>query len=247
MSGIDKDSWLLTRPIAHRGLHNSEFPENSIPAFERAVEKGYPIEFDVHVARDDTLFVFHDDNMLRMTGVHQSSDEMTFGSLKKLKLKDTNYGVPVLRDVLSLISGNVPILVEIKNNGIPGVLEEKLHRRLREYREDTGGEVALQSFNPLSIHRMKQLDEGYIAGQLSQLFDKDQYTAFHRHMLKKFRMNVLTKPDFISYDIGVLPKPWVSALRQEGMPVLGWTVRDELDRQYANRYCDNIIFENIEP
>ena len=65
---LNSSSWLLTRPIAHRGLWNDEIPENSLLAYENAIKHGYPIEIDVHKSKDGVLFVFHDDNLKRLTG-----------------------------------------------------------------------------------------------------------------------------------------------------------------------------------
>ena len=60
-------------------------------------------------------------------------------------------------------------------------------------------------------------------------------------------LHALTKPDFISYDVRTLPSPRVAALREEGTPVLGWTVRSEEERERIRPYTDNIIFEKITP
>ena len=67
-SRISKDSWILNRPIAHRGLHGDGVPENSKAAYLAAIASGYPIEMNVQLTADEQLVCFHDDNLKRMTG-----------------------------------------------------------------------------------------------------------------------------------------------------------------------------------
>ena len=63
-----KDISFLTKSyIAHRGLHNKIYPENSLGAFKNAIKKGYSIECDIHVTKDKKVVVFHDNNLKRMT------------------------------------------------------------------------------------------------------------------------------------------------------------------------------------
>ena len=78
---MNKDHWLLARPIAHRGLHNDEIPENSLTAFDRAIEAGYPIETDVRIIDDGSVIVFHDDKLARMTGRDGYSCNLTLDDL----------------------------------------------------------------------------------------------------------------------------------------------------------------------
>ena len=58
--------WLFDRPIAHRGLHDEQYPENSMPAYEQAIAHDFNIEIDVHVSKDGEVVVFHDDNLKRV-------------------------------------------------------------------------------------------------------------------------------------------------------------------------------------
>ena len=108
-------SFLSTKPISHRGVHdNDKVPENSIEAFKLAIKKGYIIELDVHLLKDNEIVVFHDDNLLRMTGVNKKIKNTTYKELQELKLLDTRYKIPKLIDVLNLVDGKVPLLIELK-------------------------------------------------------------------------------------------------------------------------------------
>lgn len=119
--------------VAHRGLHaaGKGVPENSLPAFRAAAEAGYAIELDVHRASDGTLVVFHDHDLRRMTGARGTVERMDFRSLRRLRLGGTACTIPLLREVLECVGGRVPLLIELKNGGLPGALERTLVRSSR--------------------------------------------------------------------------------------------------------------------
>lgn len=248
----DADRWLLEQPVAHRGLHDGctaehgrmrfgRVPENSMGAFERAVHEGIPIELDLHLTRDGVIYVMHDANLKRMTGTSKGEKELLSAELGQFHLAGTAYTIPTLAQVLDLVQGRVPLLLEIKNKGMAGPLERTLHRMLQHYT----GRVAIESFDPLSIWMMKRLNPSYVTGQLAYPFQHDRLPRFVKWFLRTCRMNPLTGPEFIAYDINALPQPFLDRERKKGIALLGWTVRDTLDRQYAEKYCDNYIFEQI--
>lgn len=238
-------SWLTEYRYAHRGLHGGSVPENSMPAYELAAGKGYGIELDVHLSKDGLPVVFHDDNLKRMTGVDRPISDLGSGELADLSLAGTSEGIPLFSDVLKLVAGRVPILVEFKNTGRAGELEEKTYELLKNY----NGRYAIQSFSPFSVKWFRQNAPGVLRGQLSSRFDdmQDPLPAYQVFGLKNLLVNILARPNFISYDIDSLPKGVVSRLRKKGIAVLGWTVRSEEQREKAARYCDTVIFENIRP
>ena len=103
----------LSMPIAHRGYHSEEVAENSLQAFELAKSENIAIELDIYMLRDGQFAVFHDINMKRMTGKDIKISDISSDSLYDFKLWD-NQTIPLLTDVLDLIDGNVPILIELK-------------------------------------------------------------------------------------------------------------------------------------
>ncbi len=119
--------FLTENLIAHRGYHNMKagIPENSVGAFEKAIENHYMIELDVHILKDNKIIVFHDDNLERMTGVKKQLKNCTYEEIKDLKLNKTNYTIPLFEEVLKLIDGKVPILIELKTD----VKVRKIRRR----------------------------------------------------------------------------------------------------------------------
>ena len=142
--------------IAHRGVH-IDAPENTINAFKEAVKKKYIIEFDVHLLKDNTVVVFHDDNLKRMTGQNKKLKDCTYEEIKDLQLLDSNDYIPTLKEVLKIINGKVPIIVELKSDRKVGLLEKELVKQLDKYK----GKFCVKSFNPLSIRWFRKNKPDY--------------------------------------------------------------------------------------
>ena len=236
---IPKDSFLLTLPIAHRGLHDaaSGIPENSLAAFRRAAEEGYAAELDVHFSADGKIVVFHDDNLLRMTGVDAPVSSLTAAELSRLRLSGTDERIPLLTEVIELLDGKTPLLVEIKDQHGHKGLVQATAALMQNYR----GEYALQSFHPLYVAEMKRCAPHVLRGQLGCGYER---FSLRRFIVKNMHLNFLTKPDFISYRVGDLP---FGRARRKDTLLLCWTVCDEDGLGRAERYADNFIFENIRP
>ena len=241
-----KYSWLCKRPIAHRALHNVELPENSLGAIENAIKKNYPIEIDLRMTDDGDVVVFHDEKLSRMTNKDGYVCNYNLSSLKETYLlkpngKSSEFTIPTFEEVLTLVNGQVPLLIEIKNSAKVGPLESKVIDMLHSYE----GEFAVQSFNPYSLEYFKKNAEEILRGQLSCFFCKsDLKGAIKRRALKKLKLNKISKPDFIAYRFSDLPNKYVT---KSELPVLAWTIRSNADLESVKEYCDNIIFEKFIP
>ncbi len=234
-------SWLVERCIAHRGLHNDEFPENSLGAFQNAVNNGYPIELDVHIIADGTLVVFHDDSLSRMTGKDGYIKNLIKSDLKNYHLNGSEYIIPSFDEVLSLINGEVPILIEVKNTSKVGSLENKLLETLRSY----NGEYAIESFNPYVLEWFKKNAPDILRGQLAGYFKGEKLGFVKKFALKRMLLNKIAKPDFIAYEASHLPNRFVR--KYKTLPLIAWTIRSQEDYLKVVQYSDNVIFENFEP
>lgn len=232
---LNSSHWLLTKPIAHRGLWNNEIPENSLLSYENAIKHGFPIEIDVHKSKDGVLFVFHDDNLKRMTGTDSLLHEKTSKEIKELFLNGTEEKIPTLKEVLETVDGKVPLLIEIKNQPDDSVVEDTVNM-LKSYK----GEFALQSFNPLYIIKIKKLAPEFIRGVLGTA--KGKSGLITRLVIKNLSLNFLAKPDFISYNIENLPLK-----RKRKLPLLAWTITDQDTAKKAKTFANNIIFEKFMP
>lgn len=234
--------FLKSSPIAHRGLHSEEkgIIENSLGAFKEAIDNKLIIELDVHLLKDDTIVVYHDDNINRLTNIDKPIKNFTYEELKKINLNGSNESIPRLIDVLDLVNGKVPLLIEIKNDNPVGALEPKLANILDSYK----GDYAIQSFNPLSINWFKKNRPNVIRGQLSSNFKNDKMSILKKLILSKMLLNCITKPDFISYDVNSIDLKSVKKIRSKKM-ILGWTIRSKEEYERLIKHYDNLICEGF--
>lgn len=235
---IKRDHFLLTRPIAHRGLWGDGVTENSLAAYEQAAANGFPIEIDVYLSKDGVLFSFHDKTLLRMTGADGNIYDKTAEELNSLFIDARGNKIPTLDQVLDLCEGRTPLLIEIKNQPDKQIVD-RVVERLKSYK----GEFAVQSFNPFYIKRVKKLAPQFVRGILGTDYAEGE-NAVTRFVVKNMPFNFLIKPDFISYRYSALP---LSARKTKNKVVLAWTVTDEQTAQSLKPYADNIIFENFLP
>lgn len=235
--------WLLDLPIAHRGLHNTtDLPENSLAAFEAAIEKGFPIEFDVRLINDGNLMVFHDLSLMRMTNQSGIIAKKSLSEIRDIRLLGTSEKIPKFIEVLELVNGRVPILIEVKNRKNIGRLENKLLHFLLHYK----GEYAIESFNPFSVRWFRENAPGILRGQLSGAFGRGAEMQ-RKALLRGLFFYRMGYPDFLAYDIRYLPSRAVNKFRANGLPVIGYTAKNPVQFQHAQSYCDNIIFDSFLP
>jgi glycerophosphoryl diester phosphodiesterase len=225
--------WITTRPIAHRGLHQGRtVPENSLAAFGAAIAANHPIELDVQLLADGHLAVFHDRDLKRLTGKKGRIADQTLATLSTLALYDTDQTIPPLAEVLALVDGQVPLLIEIKNEKKVGPPEQALIKALTGYR----GEFAVQSFNPRSLQWFKHHAPDILRGQLASKPQK----FLRSHLL----LTWASCPHFIAYNVKALPTlPTTLARHRFNRPLLAWTVRSQADCAKAHQHADNYIFD----
>jgi glycerophosphoryl diester phosphodiesterase len=236
--------WLLKVPIAHRGLHNIRdcIPENSIPAFELAIEKNYPIELDVQIIKDGTVIVFHDTSLERTAKVKRAISSLTQDDIKNICLMDTSEKIPTLKQVLVKVAGKVPLLIEIKKQKFSGNIEKKVSELLQNYK----GEFAVQSFNPYTVFWFKKNCPQMIRGQITPEFSSEKLSYFAKSILVNEVFFKFTKPDFLAVDVNSLPNKRLIEMNKNGMPLICWTVKNLSHYKKSKKYCDNFIFEGID-
>ncbi|HEX8533139.1 MAG TPA: glycerophosphodiester phosphodiesterase family protein [Allosphingosinicella sp.] len=227
---------LIPLPFAHRGLHGGGRIENSRSAFEAAIARGHGIELDVRMSRDAHAIVFHDATLERLTGEAGPVAERTAAELRHIELRGSSDTIPTLAEVLQLIGGRVPLLIEVKASGqkvAPICLA--VVRSLEGYR----GPVGIMSFNPevsrwCSLHAPR-LVRGLVVTEAGRRWRG----AFERR-LALWR----ARPDFLAYDVRDLPSRFAARARRRGLPVFTWTCRGEEQVKRARANADQIIYED---
>ena len=234
-------------PVAHRGLFdNPVIPENSMPAFRRAVEAGFPIELDVQLTTDDRLVVFHDDTLTRVCGDPRKIYEVAYEELQKLRLFDTDERIPLFEDVLALIGGKVPLVMELKPDGRHLETARRASEMLKNYR----GEVCLESFHPGILKWYKDNDPEMIRGLLSTNYfrEDDHHPAIVKFLLTNLLFNFLAKPDFISYNRLFRDQFTYRLCRALYKPGnAAWTIKSQEQLDEAREVFTIFIFDSFVP
>ena len=239
---------LSTKYFAHRGLYNNSgsAPENTMAAFRRAVKAGYGIELDIQLTKDKRLVVFHDHTLSRMCGIDLPVCEMTYQQLQKYTLLDTEEKIPLLEDVLKLVDGKVPLLVEIKLPTLNTYTCQAADALLQNY----SGKYCIESFNPLALRWYKKHRKDVVRGQLSANLTKPVTEAgfLLSFLVKYLLLNFIGRPDFIAYCYTDTQN--VSFLLNKCLlhtPTFAWTVRSQtVLEKYRNKF-DSIIFDGFVP
>ena len=229
-------AFLKVQPYAHRGLHGGAVIENSRAAFRAAIALGHGIETDVQGARDGEAMVFHDATLERLT---ESTGELaahTPAELGKVTLRGTSETIAQLPEILALIGGQVPVLIEIKAKG-PRVapLCLSVRRALEGYR----GDAAIMSFNPLVGAWFAENAARIVRG----LVVSEEGKTGVKGVIERWLSMAKAKPDFLAYDVRDLPSKFAGAARARGIPVLTWTVRDAEAERRAFAHADEAIYE----
>lgn len=240
----------LKRPIAHRGLHDAArgVIENSTSAVKAALGHGYAIEVDLQCAAGDQPVVFHDATLDRLTNETGPVAARDLESLRAISFKGSSDRILSLPDLLSLIAGYVPLVLEVKSTWTKdGRFEANIAAQLKDY----SGPVAVMSFDPHSVAAFRHVAPVLPRGLVADRFDGKHWrdlTPRQRFAMRHLFTAAFARPHFIAYDVKALPAlaPLV-AKTVFGLPLLTWTVRTDADRERALRYADAMIFEGIEP
>jgi glycerophosphoryl diester phosphodiesterase len=232
-------SWLTARPIAHRGLHdgNKSVWENTLTAFSRAAEKNYAIECDVLISKDGVPMVLHDADLRRLTGAEGQVRELTAAQLQTRKIGGTGDHIPSLREMLDLVKGKVPLVIELKGDpGHDGNLVKAVAHALQGYK----GHAALMSFDHHLLRQCAADAPGLPLGLTGEGM-RDQDMEDHFSMLAH-------GIGFVSYHIHHMPNRFTSFVRDRlNMPLITWTIRDEAALAKTYELADQATFEGILP
>ncbi|MEM6565059.1 MAG: glycerophosphodiester phosphodiesterase family protein, partial [Pseudomonadota bacterium] len=235
----------LKAPLAHRALHDVRDgrPENSRAAIRAALARGYGIEIDVQASADSQAVVFHDYQLQRLARAEGAVNAYSSQTLSQILLRGADEGIPDLAEILQLVAGQVPLLVEIKDqDGQMGPDMGPLPQRVAEALRDYSGPVAVMSFNPHAIAEMAVLAPHVPRGLVTSGYKRavcglPEATCAHLRAIPDFARAACS---FISHEWADLARPRVAELKAEGAHVLCWTVKSPQEEAQARKYADNI-------
>jgi glycerophosphoryl diester phosphodiesterase len=248
MPGLD---WLTARPVAHRGLHDpaAGVIENTASAFAAATEANYAIETDLQISGDGEAMVHHDFALGRLTHGSRQLAAMTAAGLKDVPFKATADRIMTLGELCEFVAGRMPLVIELKSR-FDG--DRRLVTRTAQVLQSYAGPVAVMSFDPQFVRALREIASGLPRGIVAERhYDDEEW----RELTKRQRRDLAflihaprTRPHFVAYHVKDLPSPgpWI-ARNIFGLPLLTWTVRTPEDRQRAERWADQMIFEGFRP
>ncbi len=241
----------LRHPVAHRGLHGPGVPENSLAAVRAAVAAGYGIEIDVQPSADGQAMVFHDATLDRMTEAQGPVRDRTAADLGRLTLRESDEPIPTLAQVLAAVDGQVPLVIEIKDQDGAlgpdvGALEHSVAHALDGYT----GPVAVMSFNPHSVAAMRDAAPDVPRGLTTCAFRAEDWDGVPPDRLRALARLEAVDPTgaaFVSHDARDLAAPRIAELKRAGLPILCWTIRSPEQAAQALTVADAITFEGFRP
>ena len=233
--------------FAHRGLHDnaSDAPENSMAAFRKAVEAGLGMELDVQVTKDGVPVIFHDFKLNRICKAEGKITGCTYEELQTYRLCDSKERIPKLSELLEMVDGKAPLIVEIKAETANVSCCAGIDRMLRAYR----GAYCIESFNPFVLWWFRRNHRDVVRGQLSSNFRREgEYWNILYFLMTHLLFNFLTKPDFIAYNHKFSEEPGRRICRRlYRHPAAAWTVRSQQDLEALKGEYDVFIFDSFLP
>ncbi|MFN4098873.1 MAG: glycerophosphodiester phosphodiesterase family protein [Pararhodobacter sp.] len=242
----------LRLPIAHRALHDAgaRRPENSLPAIRAAIREGYAIEIDLQPSADGQAMVFHDEMLDRLTFDTGPINARSAAELQRIRVRSSPEPIPTLRQVLAEVAGQVPLLIEIKDqSGVMGPTDGVLEGATAAALQGYDGPVAVMSFNPSAVEHMQRLAPHIPRGLTTYAFPREHFPdagpelEAHRQALAAIADYDHVGASFISHHWQDLVRPRVAELQAQGAAVLCWTIRSPGEEAQARRIARNITFE----
>lgn len=234
---------------AHRGLHDAAagVPENSLAAFRKAVENGYGMELDVHLTRDGKLAVIHDSNLERVCGAEGRVEDLTWEELQNFRLLGTEEKIPSLSQVLELVDGQVPLIVEVKpvqeNHAV-------LCRRVSEDLEGYAGLFCVESFDPRAVFWFRRNRPDWIRGQLCEYYNRngEKMNPVLDFILHHLLTNIAASPDFVAYHVKDRDAVSLKLCRKlYQVQEVSWTIRSQEEYDMVKNDGALAIFEGFIP
>lgn len=238
-----------TYVYAHRGLYNNAagIPENSISAFKEAIAAGYGIELDVQLTKDQVAVVHHDTDLMNSCNTPQKIADLTYDELQTYTLFNTEETIPKFEDVLSLVNGQVPLLIELKVELDYKATCEITAQLLERY----DGLYTIQSFSPFAVKWFKENKPDILRGQLARNFFKGEpsgQNGFTDFVLTHLLLNFLTKPDYIAYSYSDLNEPSLNICHTLfKTPIIAWTLTTPESPSNTTSKFNTYIFESFRP
>lgn len=238
------------RLYAHRGLYDNktDAPENSMKAFKKAIDAGFGIELDVQLTKDERVVVFHDFDLKRICNVDKRVKDLTYAEISKLNILDTDCKIPLFEDVLELVDGKVPLIIEYKLPDFKTDICEIVDGMLQYY----NGSYCIESFHPMAVfwYRIKRPEvvRGILSSDYVATGDVEGASPIVMSMSKNLLFNFIIRPDFVAYDCRFFTNPSRQICKKLfKAPSVAWTIKSQKELELRQDDYDVFIFEGFIP
>ena len=213
----------LSDPVItyHRG-YSSRAPENTMAAFEAALEDGSPrIELDVQMTADGVAVVTHDTSLRRCTSYNANIYDLTYAQVQQLDAgrwfhrQFTGSYIPTLEEVLALCKGKAELNIEIKPSTFTPTLEAETVRLIHAY--DYGADCVVTSQSYETLCKVKELDPDITTGYILALGVGTYYD--------------LPAADFFSVESTFITAGMVQQIHLRGKTISAWTINRQQDAE----------------
>ncbi len=232
-----RTGWLGEWTYAHRGLHGGGRVENSRCAFRAAIDAGLGIECDIQRSADDVPMVFHDWDFARLIGRPDKTAALTAAEWRKLSYLEGEDALIALADLLEMVAGKVPLLIEIKSHRDYDV--ERSCQGVADALRGYAGLHAVMSFDP----RVSRWFRKHSPASVQGLVMREDEFGHTQHAWQRRAALWAARPEFLAYHVAALPNSMVAGLRENGLPILSWTVDSPARLQTARRHADAPVAE----
>ena len=205
----------------HRG-YSSRAPENTMAAFEAALEHGSPrIELDVQMTADGVAVVTHDTSLRRCTGYSANIYDLPYAQVQQLDAgrwfhrQFTGSYIPTLEEVLALCKGKAELNIEIKPSTFTPTLEAETVRLIHAY--DYGSDCVVTSQSYETLCKVKELDPDITTGYILALGVGTYYD--------------LPAADFFSVESTFITAGMVQQIHLRGKTISAWTINRQQDAE----------------
>jgi len=199
-------------------------------AFRAALAARAGIECDIRMVGDTIAIVFHDSNLRRLCGADRETLSLCSQETLNYRLLGTNEHIPCLYDVLQLVGGQVPLLLEIKSDKR---VWKRLCQSVADCLESCQERIGVMSFDP-RVGRWFALNfptvrRGIVVGTKES-------------RVRRWAKLYISRAQFAAVETPLLGTRWAQRLRRR-MPLYCWTVRTVAERAQAAVQADSLIWE----
>lgn len=238
---MDSLHWITTNHIAHRGLHNKDFPENSMEAFLHAVQHNYDFELDLQLTKDNQIVVFHDQNLMRLCGIDKRISHMLYKDLKDVSISSTKSTIPLFKDVLDSIPSSTHLMIELKTS----MKNRKLVKRFLSLMSHYTFSYVVQSFDPRIVSLLRKKAPNIVRGYITK--NRQVSNILLNGFIKILPIHFWCKPNYYVYKLEDLPNKLMDKMKAKGYPILSYTARTKTELAFIKEHYDNAVFEGFLP